>query len=330
MSRTLLLGLVLLLAVLGLGWWYVVTHHQHGLSWQGYAEADFVMVAPTGTGLLTTLHVARGDHVEAGAPLFDQDETLQQEACDQAQRQLDQASLQLANLEAPVRPTEIKQAEANLQDAIATRDRLARDAARYDNLLPGGSVSIQVRDQARADAVSAAARVDAMQAALAQTKTASGRSEEIKAQAAAVAAARAGLAMATWQRSQRHVAAPVAGVVADTLARSGETVAAGAPVVLLLAPGNIVIRFFVPEPMLARIHRGDRVALVCDNGQGGLTGTVDYIAPQAEYTPPVIYSEESKSKLVYMCEARPRPEEATLFNPGQPVVVHPFGQDAGP
>jgi HlyD family secretion protein len=127
--------------------------------------------------------------------------------------------------------------------------------------------------------------------------------------------------MANWRLSQRRVTAPVTARVADVLARPGETMAAGAPVISLLPPGNIFVRFFVPETDLAKIHLGDRVGIICDSCPQDLSGTVSFIAPQAEYTPPVIYSDETRAKLVFMIEARPPRERATVLNPGQPVTV---------
>src|SRR5499427_3265220 len=125
--------------------------------------------------------------------------------------------------------------------------------------------------------------------------------------------------MAQWRLGQRQVVAPVGGRVADVLARPGETVAAGAPVVSLLPPENILVRFFVPEAALATIHRGDQVSLRCDGCPEGLAATVSFVSPTAEYTPPVIYSESSRAKLVYLIEARPAPEQAARINPGQPM-----------
>jgi HlyD family secretion protein len=155
-----------------------------------------------------------------------------------------------------------------------------------------------------------------------------GRTNEIHAQQAYVEAAHAALEMAQWRLDQRHMAAPAAGVIADLLAFPGETMTAGAPVVSLLPPGNIFVRFFVPEPWLAEIHAGDEVALFCDNCPAGLRGTISFIAPQAEYTPPVIYSEASRAKLVYMVEARAPRDQARLINPGQPIAVRPAERPA--
>ncbi len=118
--------------------------------------------------------------------------------------------------------------------------------------------------------------------------------------------------------------APVAAVVADTDAQAGDTVAAGATVVQLLPPANIRVRFFVPEPALASIHFGERMAISCDGCGAPLVARVSFIAPQAEYTPPVIYSEQTRATLVYMIEARPAPAQALRLKPGEPVEVRPL------
>jgi HlyD family secretion protein len=295
--------------------------------WQGYAEADFVKVGPTQQGLLTAVHVVRGDQVSEGAPLFDQDETQDRAARDQAARQLQQAEQQLANLQAGSKPTEITQAEANLADAHATLERTKADLDRGERLLPMGGISAETQEQRRADFRSAAAHVAASEAALAQARAPFGRSREIEAQSAAVRAAQAAVDMAEWKLSQRHVTAPIAARVADVMARPGETMAAGAPVVSLLPPPNIFVRFFIPEKALATVHRGDTVMLGCDSCPADLTATVSFVSPQAEYTPPVIYSEESRGKLVFMIEARPPRDRASLLNPGQPVTVRHVVKD---
>jgi len=323
-----LIVVLLLVAAVGSAYWWWSARRAQPVMWQGYAEADFVKVGPTQSGLLTSVKVARGDAVAAGALLFTQDDVDDLAARDQAAQTLAQAERQLANLEQGAKPTEIAQAEANLADANATLARTASDLARGEAQLPSGGVSKQTVDQFKAEHLSAQAKVAGMQAALAQAKAPIGREGEIAAQRASVAAFRAGLEMAEWRLAQRHVAAPAAGRVADVLARPGETMTAGEPVVSLLPPENIFVRFFVPEAALAGLHQGDPVAFSCDRCGTGLTGTVSFISPQAEYTPPLIYSESSKSKLVFLVEARPPPDKAPLFNPGEPVEVRPAGTRA--
>lgn len=325
MSRRsiIVLAIFVVAAIAGAGWWW-----QHRtpkvVQWQGYADADFVKIGPTQQGLLQNVYVVRGSQVAAGAPLFDQDDTNDLAARDQAARQLKQAEEQLANLLAGGKPTEIQQAEANLADQQAARDKIETDLKRNEELVKTGGVSRQLVEDERADLRSATAKIQALEAALAQLHAPMGREREIMAQRAAVEGARAAVAMAQWRLDQRHVAAPAAGVVADVLARPGETIPAGGPVVSLLPPGNIFVRFFVPEPALAQIHLGDAVAVICDNCPADLTAAISFIAPQAEYTPPVIYSEASRSKLVIMVEARPPRDRAALLNPGEPVAVRPI------
>jgi HlyD family secretion protein len=324
-----LVVLIILLLVGSLGWllWY---RHQSETPpvWQGYAEADYVNVGPVEAGLLTALQVRRGDAVVKGSPLFRQDDTEERAGCDQAQRQLAQATMQLANLQAASKPTEIAQAAANLADIEATLARTKTDLDRDAALLRTGYASVQAVDQRRADYRSAKAKYDAATAALAQAQRPMGRVDEIKAQSAAVQADEAALAIADWHLAQRTVAAPVDGRVADVLAQPGEMIPAGTPVVSILPAQNIFVRFFIPEADLSRLHRGDRVGFACDGCRDGLMGTVSYISPQAEYTPPVIYSETTRAMLVFRIEARP-PGEITWFNPGQPVEVRPLPKGPG-
>ena len=313
----------------GIGWlWWSQQRSTVSPGWQGYAEADYVKVAPIEQGLLTAISVARGDQIARGAPLFTQDDTHERAARDQAARQLAQAEEQLANLEAAMKPTEVAQAEANLTDARSTLERARADLQRDEALLRTGYSTAQTVDQRRADYKSAQAKAQHAEAALAQARAPMGREREIEAQRAAVAAGRAAVEMAEWRLAQRTVMAPVGGRVADVLAQPGETIAAGAPVVSILPPENIFARFFVPETALSGLHRGDAVWFGCDGCQPGLAGTISFISPTAEYTPPVIYSESTRAKLVYRIEARPRPEQAALFNPGQPIDVRPIGAGA--
>jgi HlyD family secretion protein len=314
----------------GIGWlWWSQQRDTASPAWQGYAEADYVKMAPVEQGMLTTVFVARGDQIARGAPLFTQDDAHDRAARDQAARQLAQAEEQLANLEAAMKPTEVTQAEANLVDARSTLERARADLKRDEALLRTGYATAQTVDQRRADYQSAEAKAQHAEAALAQAKAPMGREREIEAQRAAVEAARAALAMAEWRLAQRTVTAPVGGRVADVMAQPGETMAAGAPVVSILPPENIFVRFFVPETALSGLHRGDAVSFSCDGCKPGLIGSISFISPTAEYTPPVIYSESTRAKLVYRIEARPRPDQAALFNPGQPFDVRPIGSGGG-
>jgi HlyD family secretion protein len=133
------------------------------------------------------------------------------------------------------------------------------------------------------------------------------------------------LAQAEWNFTQKAQAAPQAGLVFDTLYREGEWVDAGHPVVVLLPPSDIEVRAFVPETQIGIVHPGDQVQVFVDGVRVPFKGTMRYIFPEAEYTPPVIYSEESRSKLVFMVEVDFDLETAAQLHPGQPVDVE-FGR----
>jgi HlyD family secretion protein len=301
--------------------WWRLTPAAAPFTWQGYVDADYVKVAPTQQGLLTSLAVRRGDTVKAGAPLFSQDDIYDRAARDDAAGKLAQAEAMLRNLETASRETEIAQAAADLADAVAAHERAALDLQRAQALVRTAAGTQQKLDQAQADALSTEARVKAAQAKLEQMRSPTGRAQEIAAQRAVVEQMRAQLAMAEWRLAQRHVAAPDNALVSDIYAWPGETIDAGAPVVSLLPPASILVRFFVPEAALPHIHAGQRVNLTCDTCPPHLTATVSFVAPQPEYTPPVIFSEQTRDKLVYLIEAHPSAKEAPVLKPGQPVTV---------
>jgi len=138
---------------------------------------------------------------------------------------------------------------------------------------------------------------------------------------AQVAAKADALAKADWSFEQKEQFAPTNAFVQDTLYRVGEWVGAGKPVVQLLPPTNLKVRFFVPETILAKIKPGQTVSVTFDGGRHAYPATVNYISATAEFTPPVIYSQENRAKLVYMIEAKFAPADAADLRPGQPVDV---------
>ena len=91
------------------------------------------------------------------------------------------------------------------------------------------------------------------------------------------------------------------------------------PVLSIMPPGNMKLRFFVPEAELPKLSIGDEVKVTCDNCAGDLTAKIYFIATTAEYTPPVIYSLDERNKLVYLIQARPSRPDALRV--GQPISV---------
>jgi len=136
---------------------------------------------------------------------------------------------------------------------------------------------------------------------------------------AALRQAKANLEWSKTRLARRRGISPADGTIQEVYFRPGETVQPGRPVMALLPPGNLKIRFFAPETVLPEIKYGETVGVSCDGCEKGLTAKVTFIAKSAEYTPPVIYSREERAKLVFLIEARP--EQPDKFRVGQPITV---------
>ena len=285
----------------------------------GYVEGEYVRVASPLAGTLMQLSVERGVQVAKDAPLFTLESEQERAARAEAEARVRQTQASLANLEKGRRPPEIAAVRAQLAQAQASLRQSEADLTRTQKLVADKFLPPQKRDEALAARDRDRARVAELteQVSIANLPA---RSDEIAAANAEVKAATDALAQAQWRIDQKSQTAPAAGLVTDTLYRPGEWVAAGAPVVSLLPPNNVKIRFYVPETTLATLRLGDVVRVRCDGCGADIAATVRFIAPQAEYTPPVIYSRENRAKLVYLVEARPDAPNPAL-HPGLPVEV---------
>ena len=291
-----------------------------GRSYQGYVEGEFLYLASSQPGRLEHLAATRGQEVGQGTLLFTLEATEEKAAQQQAQEQLAAAEAQHADLETGRRAPEVAVVRAQLAQAQAAAQKSALQRERDEAQYRAGGISREQLEATLAQARSDAAHVSELESQL-QVARLPGRAQQLKAQSRQVQAARAVLEQADWKVGEKSIAAPRAGLVYDTLFREGEWVAAGNPVVQMLPPENIKVRFFVPERVLGTLSVGARVSLHCDGCAAELPATVTYVSSQAEYTPPVIYSNETRSKLVYMIEAHPAPQDGAKLHPGQPLEV---------
>jgi HlyD family secretion protein len=290
---------------------------------QGYVEGEFVYVASPLGGQLQSLYVDRGARVKEGDPLFTLDNTPEKAARDEAERRLAQGRANLEDAKKGKRPTEIESIEAQLKQARAALAYSSVEFDRQDKLAKTGARSQEDLDRSRSTRDQDRQRVAQLEADLA-TALLGSRYDQIVAAEDNVRALQAALDRAEWDLAQKRQAAPQAGLVSDVLYREGDWVAAGRPVVVLLPPQNTRVRSFVSETRIGTIHAGDPVKVTVDGLPEPLDGKVSFISPQAEYTPPVIYSRESRSKLVFMVEVVFDPKIAANLHPGQPVDVR-FG-----
>lgn len=289
-------------------------------AYQGYVEGEYVYVASSQAGTLVELAVDRGSRVERNARLFVLEQDAEQAARREAAERLKQARARLANLTKGLRPEELAAIEAQYQQALAALAFSEANFRRQEKLIRDGFVSPNTldaarsqyeRDRARAAELEAQRRIGRLPA----------RPDEIRAAEAEVKAAEAALAQVEWRLAEKAVVAPVGGYVEDRVFLPGEWVPAGSPVVSILPPENLKLRFFVPEPDLPKIRVGQPVSARCDGCSAEIPATVAFVSSQPEFTPPVIFSRERREKLVFRVEAKVAPEHAAGLHPGQPVDV---------
>lgn len=288
-------------------------------SYPGYAEGEYVRIASPYAGTLTTLSVKRGDQVAVGAALFALEHESERAGREEMAARVRQTESQLENARKGKRPDEVAAVRAQLAQAVASVKLSSAEMKRTEDLVASKFLSPSRLDEARGAQERDRSRVAELNAQLNVVQLA-GRSDEIAALQSAVKAAREQLAQADWRLAQKTQRAPRAALVADTLYTQGEFVQAGMPVISLLPAENIKLRFFVPEKRLSLIKMGQAVQVACD-GCAAISAKVTYVAPQAEYTSPIIYSKENRATLVFLIEARPTPELAIKLHPGQPVEI---------
>jgi HlyD family secretion protein len=255
----------------------------HEGTWLGYAEGDNAFIAAPTAGWVTQVLVERGAWVKKGDTLFILDETSQAATRDAAE-------------------AAIAQAQGQLGQATANLDLARKQLTRQEGLLRSGATSHQAYDQAKSAYDAANAQVAQIEASEAQ--------------------ARATLANAAYQLSQRRIVALTEGNVQDVYFRAGEYVPAMTPVVSVLPPENVYVRFFVPEDQFSKIRLGQKVKIHCDGCADNIVATIAFIASKEEFTPPVIFSNQSRKQLVFKVEARA--SGGLKLNPGQPVDVDPL------
>ncbi len=311
---------ILSLLIIGIGLLLQACGTKRPDGYQGYTEADYIYIASSQPGRLDSVAVKRGQEIPAGIPLYFLDSELESAALEQAREQLAAAESQLEDLKQGRRPQEIDVIKAQLAQAKANEALTASTYKRQTATYETGGVSDEQLDMARTQAELAKERVIELQNQL-RVASLPARENQVSAQTSLVEAARAAVQQAEWRYNQKAVQSQTAGLVVDVMYEPGEWVPAGGVVVRFLPPENLKIRFFVPETMIGALSVGRAVLISCDGCEATVAGTISFISPAAEYTPPIIYSNDTRSKLVYMIEARPNDPLQSKLNVGQPVSV---------
>ncbi|MWB78771.1 HlyD family efflux transporter periplasmic adaptor subunit [Pseudooceanicola sp. 216_PA32_1] len=288
-------------------------------SYNGYAEADYVYVAPAAAGRLSRIEVVEGTTVQAGDVLFRLEDAHQLATLRAAEAEVAVAKANLANLSSGSRSEEIEVIRASLEQAQADERLAALTLERSERLLISGAVSAARVDSDRTAHESAKAKVEQLEAELQVARLPARDAQRIAAEAS-FEAAEAKRDDARSALEDRVVEAPSPGYVDKVFYRDGEVAAAGAPVVSILPPDTLKALFFVPEPQRASIAVGQVLQVTCSGCAPGLSAQVTRLASSPQYTPPIIYSREERSRLVFRAEARLIDPQGLL--PGQPLTLH--------
>lgn len=306
--------------------------HPAPASWNGYVELDYAYAAAPSGGTIETIDVAEGDTVARGDVLFTLDASMQQAQYEAAKARADAALAQvvaaeanLANLKTGARPEELQVTQATLAQAEASLALAQQNFTRAQDLFAKGNVPKSQLDQAQASLDAANATVVQLTAQLAVAQLPA-RDDQIAAAEASLAAARATATAATADATNagaalgnRTIVAPEAGRIERLFYSSGEVAGAGVPVVSIAGSDALKIKFYVNEADRPSFHMGDVLNVSCDGCATGLTATIDHFASDPQFTPPIIYSRDERSRLVFLTEAVMRQQTDVL--PGQPVSI---------
>ena len=278
----------------------------------GHVEATEVRLAPEAGGRILTLTVKEGDRVQTGQTVLTLDTRDVALAIERAKAERVSAEAQVRVVQAAARPEDVRQAESQIATAKADQSAALseltsaeQDLERFETLLKANSGSRKQRDDAATrrdvarDRLSAAqSRVRTAEETLARVR-AGARQEDVDAARARVDVVSAQIASLEKTLGDATLTSPVAGLVTEKLVEAGEVIAPRAPALVVVDLDHAWADVFVPEPVVPLLRMGQPATVFTDAGGAGLTGTITYVSPKAEFTPRNVQTAEERSKLVY-------------------------------
>lgn len=293
---------------------------QHNLTLQGYVDGTYTYVSSAVAGTLRERPIAKGDIVKKNQFLFQLDPEPERSQLEVAKQNLVHSQQLLADLQKGGRTTIIDAIAAQRAQASAELNLAKTNLKRYQTLYQSHTIDKATLDSATTTYQTAHEKLKEIEAHLAEAKL-GGRENAIAAQKALVASNTATVEQATWALAQKTVYSPSEALVFDTLHEPGEFIPTGNTVAVLLPRYTLKIIFFVPQVMLSRIRIGEKINFSCDGCDATYNAHINFISPDPEYTPPVIFSKETRNKLVYRIEAKIATSALNKINIGQPVDV---------
>ncbi len=282
----------------------------------GYVESEWRYIASPGSGWLVSRPAQEGVTVAVGALLFELDNDQELVAVREAGGRIEQAVAEAENLATGARPAEISVLKARVAEAEA---RLKQTKSERDRVLPlvkRGLEPDSSRDQVLANYDIAFAALNVAKENIKVAELAA-RDAQRAAATAQTTTAEAVRASAEVRLAKRSVFAAISGTVTEVFRYPGEFVTMGTPVLAIQPADSLKVRFFVSQSELTQFALGMTINAHADGMTTPVKAVVSYIATEAEFTPPVIYSKNVRDKLVFMIEAR-LPENSRLL-PGLAV-----------
>lgn len=313
MSRARPFIIVALLIAAGIFAWLLLSGSSRPRTLSGYIEGQDLYLAAPMAGTIASISAVEGQRVAAGQHLFTIDPATLAAQGQQAEANVAAAQTQIASAEAQVQQAEADVAAANADATKARQDLTRLLSVKHDD---SAAVANKDIDAAHAALLSANSRVAAAQ------KTAQARRAQVAASRAQTAQAQGGAREVAIRVNQLSPPVPSNALIEDVYFQPGEWVNANQPVVALLPDNKIKVRFYVPETEVSRYRPGQTVHFSCDACKPDLTARIGYVSPRPEFTPPVIFSRDSRDRLVFMVEAYPT--QPTRLMPGLPVDVEPL------
>ncbi len=295
-------------------------NRQETKEYTGYSYGDFIYLSHGETEKIEEVLVSKGEWVKKGQALVKMESFTAKNALLLAEKKFRSESTLLKNLQSGERPEELNVVRAQLARASSAARLAKNQLVKYQPLFSKKLISSFEWETIQDDYAQKSAQVNELSHQL-SAKQLPARQAQVASQTAIVESAKAEWDKAKWNLQQNIISAPQDAQVYDVIYRTGERPVAGKPVISLLPPDNIKIRFFIPQAKLASFNVGMKMSVMCDNCHQPISGKVNYISPQAEYTPPVIYSTERRDKLMYRAEILLDKGSDNLIKLGQPVRV---------
>jgi len=287
-------------------------------AYNGYVEAEFIYVAPSTTRRITRMAVDEGQTVTQDQFLFEMDTTRETASLRAAIARKDAAEANLHNLQTGGRVQEIRVVKASLEKALSDQALARTNLARSQSLFESQIVTTARVDSDRAALERANAQVSQLRAQL-EVAELPARDEQLVAAQATLEAANAQIDLAQSALSDLTVTAPVAGLIESLYFDAGEVAGAGTPVLALLPPSELKVIFYIPEPERMNFAPGQTLNLTCDGCAANTTATITRMSSDPQFTPPIIYSRDERTRLVFRANATLNGDVGLL--PGQPVTL---------